>query len=426
MSLSEAQNEKLRQCSRRWFLVPPQVQRHMTINHYRLDKIRFKTVHAGRRSYKTEWAKRHLVNEACRNTGLNLFFGAPTREHVKRMVWNDLKNLAGPMIQDRSETELWLKTLTGSTLYCVGFDKAERFDGTPWHGGILDEYADMKPDVLDEHVYPALMDTKGWCWFIGVPGGKNHYFDLVQKARESKNPQWADYCWLSADVMSPEEIAEAQGRMDPRTFRQELEGSFESYEGRAFVYYDSSVHRKPVVFNPLLPLDVACDFNLDPAIWEICQDHRGTICVLDEIKQRQTDIYKLCVELKRRIESKPLNKLRFFGDYQHGTARSVSAVASSWQILRGEFPHAEFCLRPNPRILDGINAVNSKLRNAKGQTSFLIDPKCLELHKDFEQCSTQDILDRAEGKDRGHASSTMRYYCNYLYPLVSAPIWRAS
>ena len=192
----------------RWFPLPEQVERHPVISKYRHEQKRFKTVHSGRRSYKTEIAKRTLVAECLANRNQSFFFGAPTRDQAKRIAWSDLKQLSPSWaIESISDGELWIKYKTGSELWVIGFDVPERFDGkSQWHGGILDEYADMKPEVWSEHVEPALRDTRGWCWFIGVPEGKNHYYNLVEYARSGKNSSWADYCWFAADVMHPEEI----------------------------------------------------------------------------------------------------------------------------------------------------------------------------------------------------------------------------
>ena len=57
------------------------------------DQVRFKIVPAGRRSGKTERAKRFVVREAFREPG-PYFVAAPTRDQVKRIYWQDLKLLA--------------------------------------------------------------------------------------------------------------------------------------------------------------------------------------------------------------------------------------------------------------------------------------------------------------------------------------------
>jgi hypothetical protein len=354
-----------------------------------------------------------------------LFFGSPTRDQAKRIAWNDLKALANPMITDKSESELMIKLASGSEIWVLGFDKPERFEGSVWNGGILDEYADMKESVLGENVMPALRDTGGWLWLIGVPAGKNHYYDLSEYARMSNDPEWADYCWLSKDVMSEAEVEKERARLDVRTFRQEYEGSFESYEGRAYLYYDATHHRVNQRFDENYPISITCDFNLDPCIWLIGQDKGGFISIQQEVKQSQTDIWKMCQELKERL-GKLLGRLThtqqiyIYGDYEHGQSRSVSATSSSWSILQDEFKqyNCKFKLKGHPRIVDRVNSVNSKLRSADGSVKIGIDTSCIELCKDFEQVS-MDMLTGSKTKagQRTHASDALGYWINYEYPV---------
>lgn len=416
---------KLAKSSQRWFQLPARVQQHKTITDYRYKPVRFRIAHAGRRSFKTEIAKRTVIVEGMKQEAQSLFLGSPTRDQSKRIFWEDLKLLALPVTKDHSDSELWIKLITGSEIWVLGFDKPERFEGKRWNGGILDEFANMKESTWNENVMPALRDTKGWAWLIGVPEGKNHYFELSEYAKQSNDPEWADYSWFSKDVMDESEVEKERARLDERTFRQEYEGSFESYEGRAYVYYEALTHRKPQKFDPNFPLCFSLDFNLDPCIWELCQDRNGFISFQDEIKQRQTDIWKMCGSLKRRIEyllgnKQFSHKLLFYGDYEHGQARSVSATSSSWQILRDEFRgyNAEFKLRGHPRIVDRVNSVNSKLRSADGSVNVGIDPKCIELCKDFEMVSMEMLTGTKErAGERTHASDAAGYLINYEYPV---------
>jgi hypothetical protein len=407
--------------------LPEQVRQHPTISRYRNEIIRFKTVHAGRRSYKTEIAKRTLVIEGSGHTGQRLFFGAPTRDQAKQIAWNDLKLLALPLTVDKSETELFIKLATGSEIWIIGFDKPERFEGRIWHGGILDEFPELKEKVWPESVRPALTDTNGWCWLIGVPAGKNHYYELVERARSKKDKEWEDYNWLSADVLPSDEIEKLKESYDERTYRQEFEGSFESYEGRAYIYYDADMHRKPQTYSPYMPVCVSCDFNLDPCIWILGQDFNGFVSIQDEIKQGQTDIWKMCATLKERLEKRVGRECRkkltiFYGDLEHGKTRSVSATASSWEIIRSEFIqwNIEFRLRGHPRIIDRVNAVNAKLRNVKGEPKLGLDPICRELHKDMEMVSLEMLQNESTKtpKDRTHASDDLGYWINYDYPIA--------
>lgn len=416
---------------KRWFPLPERVEHHPTIKRFRSEVKRFKTVHAGRRSFKTEIGKRTVVSACYGTKDEAFFFGAPTRDQAKRIVWPDVKALSFPdLISDYSESELWIKYKTGCELWVLGFDKPERFEGKRWKGGVLTEFPHFKESTWNESIMPALRDTKGWAIIEGVPEGKNHYFKLSEYARTSGDPEWADYQWLSADVMDADEVAKERARLDPRTYRQEYEGSFESYEGRAYPYFERDIHWCAVPILDSLPLIVCCDFNIDPCLWEIGQDNypikqldgkfeRGTV-IHEEIKQRQTDIWKMCAYAKERLAQHRNRRIIFYGDYSSSSRRDVSAIHSSWEIIRGEFSawDVDFRMRSNPRILDRVNAFNSRLRSADGSVRVLINPKCAELTEDLEQVDMAMLTEhKSEAKDRTHASDAVGYFMHYEYPV---------
>lgn len=60
-----------------------------------------------------------------------------------------------------SESEMLIRLVNGASVYVIGMDKPERIEGMSWNGGILDEYANMKPGAWPENVRPALSDRAG-------------------------------------------------------------------------------------------------------------------------------------------------------------------------------------------------------------------------------------------------------------------------
>ena len=74
----------------RWYKLIPHPEQIRLIK----EKKRFKVVPAGRRSGKTERAKRMLIKAALGNPGEKLFAGAPTRDQAKRIWWEDLKTMS--------------------------------------------------------------------------------------------------------------------------------------------------------------------------------------------------------------------------------------------------------------------------------------------------------------------------------------------
>src|ERR1700728_5511217 len=116
---------------------------------YQQSPHRFNTVPAGRRSGKTELAKRKLVSRAIAAPVFDnprFFAAAPTRPHAKRIYWQDLKELIPEWMRARapSETDLVIRLINGAEIHVFGMDRPERIEGSPWDGGVLDEYGNMK------------------------------------------------------------------------------------------------------------------------------------------------------------------------------------------------------------------------------------------------------------------------------------------
>ena len=243
------------------------LRRHSVQRAYRTSPYRFNAVPAARRAGKTELAKRKLVESALRTTrhGARFFAAAPTRDQAKRIFWEDLKAMVPRhlMACEPKETELCITLINGATIWVIGMDKPERFEGQPWDGGVLDEYANMKPHAWTEHVRPALSDRLGWCDFIGVPEGRNHYYDLWLTAQARDD--WGAFTWFSADILPPEEIEAARRDLDELTFAQEYEASFVNFVGRAYYSFgDHNTARRD--YNPRAPLILCLDFNVEPGV----------------------------------------------------------------------------------------------------------------------------------------------------------------
>lgn len=219
---------KLRRCSDRWYPLKPHPEQLRLIK----SKRRYKLVPAGRRSGKTERAKRYLVKRACDGPVGRYFAAAPTFAQVKKIFWEDLKLLSfSPSHKKQpSETELIIYLPNGSTIELVGLDKPERFEGIAWLGGIIDEIASIKPEAWATNIGPALKtynptrpNYRPWVWLIGVPEGRNFYYDLCEYAKLDSSVDWDCFTWKSADILPEDEIADAKATLSPMQYRQEYE-----------------------------------------------------------------------------------------------------------------------------------------------------------------------------------------------------------
>lgn len=216
-------------------------------------------------------------------------------------------------------------------------------------------------------------------------------------------------------------VDEQRATLDERTYRRFILNEWVStLSGLAYPYYSVTAHRKSLPLDASLPLCVSADFNISPCIWELFQDSPEHTHFFDEICQRQTDIWKMSAELQRRLivvaggdelAARQRHTI-FYGDFTSSARRDVSATADSWGIIRAEFEgwNVEFRLAPNPRIIDRTNAVNSRMRSVSGISRFTHDPACVELGKDFETVTVDDLRDgKGKAGDRTHASDAAGY-----------------
>ena len=68
--------------------------------------------------------------------------------------------------------------------------------------------------------------------------------------------------------------------------------------------------------------------------------------------------------------------------------------------------------KANPSVRERITLTNAKLRSADGEIRLLVDPKCKELIKDFEQVSYKaesNAIDKEKDRRRTHLSDALGY-----------------
>jgi phage terminase large subunit len=68
--------------------------------------------------------------------------------------------------------------------------------------------------------------------------------------------------------------------------------------------------------------------------------------------------------------------------------------------------------KANPSVRERIMLTNAKLRSASGEIRMLVDAKCKELIKDFEQVSYKadsNAIDKEKDRRRTHLSDALGY-----------------
>lgn len=421
---------------------------------------RFNTVPAGRRSGKTERFKRKLVCAALNATtswAPRFFAGAPTRDQAKRIFWDDLKALVGRdmMRKAPSESDLTIYLLTGADIVVVGLDKPERIEGSPWDGGGVDEIGNAKASAWPQNIRPALADRRGWCDFIGVPEGRNHYYDMTTKARAMQSElgaasEWGSYTWPSSDILPAEEIEAMRRDLDELTFDQECNASFISFEGRAYYPFNSLIHCAPLKYDERAPLLLCFDFNVAPGVCAVVQEQAlpgqfehdaktgvpllsrpltgdGVIGEVHIPKNSSTPA--IC---RKAIADwgKHLGQVRCYGDPTGGNKGTAKVAGSDWDLIEAELRPvfgSRLSFRVKGHAAAGIergriNAINSRLLSVTKDIRLMVDAaRAPHMVKDLEGVvllkGGAGELDKAATPELTHLTDALGYFEEYEHPV---------
>jgi phage FluMu gp28-like protein len=200
------------------------------------DDHRFKVVAAGRRFGKSRLAAWTLIIEALKSKEKDVFYVAPTFQQAKDIMWTVLKELGHEVIKTVHENTAVITLVNDRKIYLKGSDRPDTMRGVGLAYVVVDEYADMKPQVFEQILRPALSDVKGGALFIGTPKGRNHFYELYQMAQKDEDEDWVSFHFTSFDnpLLDPKEIEAAKKSMSSFSFRQEYLASFEAASSELF------------------------------------------------------------------------------------------------------------------------------------------------------------------------------------------------
>ncbi len=396
------------------------------------DRRRFKVIVAGRRWGKTQISKIALIKAAASRKGQLCWYVAPTYQMARQILWEDLKrSIPRSLIAPNgiNETRMTIRLVNGSRIELKGADNPDTLRGVGINFLVLDEAQDMKEDTWKTVLRPTLASTGGQVIFIGTPKAFNWLYDMYvlgQRGDTYKDDngkivvnQWKS--WQFPTIMSPfiprSEIETARREMDPKSFRQEFEASFESMSGRVYYPFDRRTHVGDYPFNPKLPIIIGQDFNIDPMSSVIMQQQpNGEIWVVDEAILPGSNTQETADELGRRYH-RHMNSITIYPD-PAGNNRTHARGESSLEILRDSgFKRLKFH-RKHPPVDDRINAVNRLLMDADGNIRLRFDRKCVKTIDAMEQTiykpGTRDV-DKKAGVE--HPADALGYFAEFEYPV---------
>ncbi len=197
-----------------------------------------------------------------------------------------------------------------STLQLLGSDQSDSHRGFKAHGIIFDEYGDQDPDNFNTVYEPMFSTTGGWAIFMGTPRGYNHFYDLIQYAKDEDDWFYLEATWRDSPYVSAEFIAEVrkdaekQGRLS--LFMQEYELEFRAVLGAVYPSFNRNVHVKaPQDFPDDLTYYAAIDFGWHTTAFLLVGiDKDQNWWIEDEVYGKEETLDNIIPRIKNKVGDK--------------------------------------------------------------------------------------------------------------------------
>jgi len=400
------------------------------------DNHRFKIVAAGRRFGKSRLAAWMLLIEALKSDSKDVFYVAPTYQQARDILWGLLKELGHELIANTHENTSVITLVNGRKIYLKGADRPDTLRGVGLAFVVIDEYADIKPNVWEQILRPALADVQGGALFIGTPKGRNHFYELYKFAESGKDEQWTNFHYSSYDnpLIPESEIEAAKNSMSSFAFRQEFLASFEAASRDLFkedwIHIDEN---EPSDGSYFIAVDLAGfasvdktagnkNQRLDETAIAVVKVHEGGWWVADIIHGRW-DIKMTCEKIiKAVIDYEPttvgiekgalknaalpylMDLMRQYNQYfriddcTHGNQKKSDRII--W-ALQGRFEHGKVTLNPgdwNNEFIDQlVNFPNAQLHDDLVDALAYIDQiQVVDFMGDYEE-EEFEVIDMVSG-----------------------------
>ena len=189
---------------------------------------RFTVLSLHRRAGKTELAIMELIDKAVRfKQDLGMFvYIAPFLKQAKAIAWQRLKQKIEPLrvlgLVDVNEGDLMVTFKNNGTIIRLfGGDNPDAMRGLRIDGAVIDEVAQIKPEVWLDIIQPALSDRLGWAMFIGTPAGINLFSELFYKAEALPDWHAARFTVYDTHSLDPIEVDRLRRDMSETSFARE-------------------------------------------------------------------------------------------------------------------------------------------------------------------------------------------------------------
>ena len=379
------------------------------------DTHRFKVVIAGRRFGKTFLSIRQLCYHA-RLPNKEIFYITSSYRSAKMIVWKPLKRrlLDLRWVAKINESELSITLKNGSTISLKGAENPDSLRGPSLSYVVIDEMAEVDPDLFYEVIRPALADQQGGAMFIGTPKGKGNWsYELFTMCEQHED--WASWQFKTIDGgwVKPEEIESARKELDARTFRQEFEATFETFEGTVAYNFSREHNIKTLANADVRLLHIGMDFNTSPCTAAIYVQLGKEMFQIDEIHMLNSNTAEVAEEILRRY---PKSRIICYPDPAGQQRKTSAGGATDFTILRNAGFEVKAPNRHN-LVRDRINSFNARLCSSDGVRHLFIDPKCKYTIESLEKFCYKEGTQVPDKGQWDHMFDAASYCIDYMFPI---------
>ena len=194
-----------------------------------------------RRSGKDKTCFNYIIKKALERVGTYYYF-LPTRVQAKKVIWDNIDNdgfkmldhVPKEILKATNSTELKIELKNGSIIQLVPANEFKTSGvGANPIGVVFSEYSITTPEAW-QFVSPILAVNNGWAVFNFTPRGKNHAWELLQKAKDKDKWFWEVLTVDDTKVLTPEALEDERKEMPESLFKQEYYCEFLEGAGQFF------------------------------------------------------------------------------------------------------------------------------------------------------------------------------------------------
>lgn len=213
-----------------------------------------------RRSGKSKTALNDQIRKTQIVKGI-YYYVLPTYRQAKQTVWDNLikEHLPLEIVDKKNDSELAIYYKNGSIQRFVGSEDYDKHRGVNAIDVVFDEYSEQHEEIWTAIFQPILRENGGTATFVFTPKGKNHAWQLIQKARDNKEWFVSILGVKDTNTFSEAELVEIRANTPQSLFQQEYEVSFIDNAGQYFRRIRDNVYKQD---NPEYSLPMEGDFQI--------------------------------------------------------------------------------------------------------------------------------------------------------------------